>query len=592
MKETTTKKLLMLFNKREKKKLIALFFMMIVAALFETIGIGLIVPFVGIVTNPGQIQDQAVLSYLYELFNFESSTEFIIFSVGGLLAVFILKNLYLLFFQYSQFRVILNQQVKLSRQLFQEYLKKPYTFHLQRNTADLLRNVNGEVSKVFQGIIMSSFQLATEVLVITCILVLLLFTSPIATLTAFTLLGGSVFIFFRFFRKKISALGEEQQKVSGTMIKWVNQGLGASKVVKVSGKESFFINAYTGQSQIKANNSRYMKMLEQVPRLFIETLLVSVVLITMVIIVIQGKDTADLISTMALFAMAAFRLMPSITRVVAMITTIKYSQPALTVVYDDLFLNKDNSSNIALDVKTGVINKGEKSFKDSIKLSNVSYRYPEQDVNSVKNVSLTIPIGESVAFIGESGAGKTTIVDIILGLFNPEKGSVTVDGKNIAHQKSLWQQKIGYIPQSIYLSDDTIRGNIAFGIERDNINDDEVWRALEQAQLKDFVKELPKQLDTAVGENGVRLSGGQRQRIGIARALYHNPEILFMDEATSALDNETEKEIMRAIDGLKGDKTLIIIAHRLSTIKNCDTVFKMSKGELVSIENKLQKSIM
>ena len=590
--KNTVIKISSLFNKREKSKFIILFVMMIVAALFETVGIGLIVPFVGIVTNPEQIHDQTTLAYLYDFFNFQTNTEFIIFTVGILLSVFVVKNLYLLLFQYSQYRVILNQQVKLSSRLFKEYLTKPYTFHLQRNTADLLRNVNSEVSRVFQGIIMSSFQLLTEVLVITCILVLLLITSPIPTFTAFILLGGSVFIFFKIFRKKISNLGKEQQKVSGKMIKWVNQGLGASKEVKVSGKEKFFIDAYQGHSQIKANNSRYMKMLEQIPRLFIETLLVSVVLITMVIIVIQGKNTTELISTMALFAMAAFRLMPSITRVVAMMTTIKYSQPALTVVYDDLFSNKEDAIDIDLDVNTSSVNTDERFYEDAIKLKDVSYRYPNQESYSVKNVSLTIPIGQSVAFIGESGAGKTTIVDIILGLFNPEKGSVIIDEKNIIHQKTLWQKKIGYIPQSIYLSDDSIRGNVAFGIKSRNINDEEVWRALEQAQLKEFVKELPEQLDTKVGENGVRISGGQRQRIGIARALYHNPEILFMDEATSALDNETEKEIMKAIDGLRGEKTLIIIAHRLSTIENCDVVFKMSKGQLVSVENKLQKSIM
>ncbi len=222
----------------------------------------------------------------------------------------------------------------------------------------------------------------------------------------------------------------------------------------------------------------------------------------------------------------------------------------------------------------------------------MSFRYPNQEVYSIKDVSLSIPIGKSVAFIGESGAGKTTLVDIILGLFQPEKGFVLIDDKNLQDQKALWQQKIGYIPQSIFLSDDTIRGNVAFGIDKEKIEDEEVWRALDQAQLKEFIEELPDKLETKVGERGVRLSGGQRQRIGIARALYHNPEILFMDEATSALDNETEKEIMKAIDGLKGEKTLIIIAHRLSTIENCDIVFKLNQAKLVSVDNKMERSII
>src|SRR5690625_4515514 len=531
------------FDKREKRKFLILFFMMIVAALFETIGIGLIVPFVGIVVKPTIIQEQAILSYIFELFNFQSTTTFIIFSVICLLGVFVFKNLYLLIFNYAKFRVILNEQVKLSSRLFKEYLTKPYTFHLQRNTADLLRNINSEVNKVFQGIIMAGFQLLTEFLVIICIFTLLLITAPIATIVASILLSASVIFFFTFLRKKISDLGKEQQKVGGTTIKWVNQGLGASKEVKVSGKESFFINSYTGQSQIRANNSRYMKMLELIPRLFIETLLVSIILLTMLIIVFQGTSMTQLVSTMALFAMASFRLMPSITRIVSLITSIRYNQPALSVVYDDLFLNKDENINIKYTNGTAIINSGEKAFTDSIILKDVSFRYPNQKYYSLQNISLTIPIGKSIAFVGESGAGKTTLVDIILGLFPPETGEVLLDGKKLSDQKELWQQKIGYIPQSIFLSDDTIRGNVAFGIDKNNTDDMEVWRALEQAQLKEFVKELPDKLDTSIGEHGVRISGGQRQRIGIARALYHNPEILFMDEATSARSEEHTSEL-------------------------------------------------
>jgi ATP-binding cassette, subfamily B, bacterial PglK len=584
------RKLLHLFEKKEKKQLLLLFLMMIFAAIFETIGIGLIVPFVGIVTNPNIIQEQAFLAYIFKVFNFQSQTSFITFSVVILLLVFILKNLYLLFFHYVQCKLILNQQVKLSRQLFEEYLKKPYLFHLQRNSAELLRNVNEEVSKVFQGIIMSGFHLLTEMLVIFCILVLLIITSPEATIFASIILVGSVLIFFKFFRKRITFLGKENQKVSAEMIKWVNQGLGASKEVKVSGKESFFVEAYSKHSQVKANNSRYMKMLEQIPRLFIETLLVVVVLFTMLYIILQEKNTSQLIATMALFSMAAFRLLPSINRVVTMITTIRYCIPSLSLVYKDLFKNREQSSNENLPstYTNNLIDK--RIYNDCILLKEVSFRYPNQDEYTVKGVSLNIPIGQSVAIIGDSGAGKTTLVDIILGLLRPEKGSILVDGKDLYEQKYLWQQRIGYIPQNIFLTDDSIRNNVAFGIKNEDIDDTEVWRALEQAKLKEFVANLPDKLETVVGERGVRLSGGQRQRIGIARALYHNPEILFMDEATSALDNETEKEIMREFDGLKGEKTLIIIAHRLSTIENCDTVFRLKQGKIISIYNNVEQT--
>ncbi|UTR14867.1 ABC transporter ATP-binding protein/permease [Salipaludibacillus sp. LMS25] len=592
MKQTLSK-MLELFNQREKKKLVILLVMMIVAAIFETLGVGLILPFVTMITDPSIIHEQPILNGIYDFLGFQSTSTFIIFSVGFLLIVFVLKNIYLLAFFYAQYRIILNQQVKLSSRLLKEYLTKPYTFHLQRNSADLLRNVNDEVPKLFQGMILSGFQLLTEVLVIICILALLLITAPLATLTAAVLLGTSIVIFFRVFRKKINHLGKEQQVVGGKMIKWVNQSLGASKDVKVSGKEAFFINAYRTQSQIKANNGRFMKMLDQSPRLFIETILVSTVLVTMLIIIYQGADTGELITTMALFAMAAFRLMPSISRVIAMVTQIKYSQPALNVVYEDIFENRDATlDDTEAEIKRdNRINEG-RHFKDGIVLNRVSYRYPEQEEDAVKDVSLRIPIGSSVAFIGESGAGKTSIVDVILGLLPPTKGDILVDGKSIIDQRRIWQQKIGYIPQFIFLSDDSILGNVAFGIDENEIDEDAAWRALEQAQLKDFIQSLPDSIHTQIGEQGVRLSGGQRQRIGIARALYHNPEILFMDEATSALDNETEKEIMKAIDGLKGEKTLIIIAHRLTTIENCDTVFKMNHGRLVSIDNKTSTSIM
>jgi ATP-binding cassette, subfamily B, bacterial PglK len=591
----TIKKLWVLFNKRDKKKFLLLFFMMIIAAIFETAGIGLIVPFVGIVTNPNMIQEQAILSYVYEGLNFSSTKAFILFGVVVLLTVYIVKNAYLLFFYNMQYRVIFNQRVKLSSRMLKEYLTKPYTFHLQRNSAELLRNVNVEVVKVFTGIVLSSFQLLTEILVIMSILSLLTITAPLATLASGILLGGSVFVFFKIFRNKITHLGKEEQRVNRELIKWVNQGLGASKEVKVSGKDSYFVNMYDKQSEIMAKNSIYKSMLDQVPRLFIETLLVSVVLITMIIMVFQGTDMGTLVATMSLFAMAAFRLMPSINRIVAMLSTIRFSQPALTVVYNDLI--KDNrgknpmQEEAIIELKPVEVNSGEKIFRHSIKLENVFFRYPNQEEYSIKNLSLTIPIGNSVAFVGTSGAGKTTIIDNILGLLEPEKGRVFVDGKELNELLPIWKNKIGYIPQTIFLSDDTIRKNVAFGIADKDMDEKAVQKAIEDAQLKDFIDTLPEGLDTVVGERGVRLSGGQRQRIGIARALYHNPEIIFLDEATSALDNETEKEIMRSIDGLKGEKTLIIIAHRLSTIENCDIVFKVDKGKLLAVDNKLKQTM-
>ncbi|NJP38783.1 ABC transporter ATP-binding protein [Alkalicoccus luteus] len=567
-------KTLALFNKKDKKKLFIILLLMIGAALFETIGVGLMLPFVGIITNPEIVETQPIIRWIYETAGFTSHEQFVIAAVGALLTVFVIKNVYLLSFFYVQFRILLNQQVKLSSQLLKTYLRKPYTFHLQRNSSDLLRNVTAEVPKVFQGMILAVFQLLTEVLVIICIVTLLMFTAPTATMTAAGILGGSIGIFFLIFKKKISNLGTEQQRVTGTMIKWINQSLGASKDVKVSGRENFFIQAFQYYSQIKANNGRYMKMLDSAPRLFIETILVFTILITMLVIMNQGADTSELITIMALFAMAAFRLMPSITRVMALLTQIRYNKPALDIVYHDYLMENE--------VDTEQLKQTDlpRRFKYSIDAVNVSYYYPKQSEAALKNISLSIPIGSATAFIGESGSGKSTLMDTLLGLLNPSEGKIKADGKDILAMKQSWQRNIGYIPQFIFLSDDTILRNVAFGIHEADIDEKSVWRALEQAQLKSFVESLPDGIYTQIGERGARLSGGQRQRIGIARALYHDPQILFMDEATSALDSRTEKEIMNSINQLKGDKTIIIIAHRLSTIERCDKVYEMTNGVL------------
>lgn len=574
----TTKKLLSIFNKREKRNFLFLFILMVLAAVFETIGIGLIVPFVSIVTDPLKIHEIVVLSKIYEFFQFHSTTVFLIFATICLMLVFVGKNLYLILFYYLQYRFLFNQQVLKSQQLLKVYLTKPYEFHIQRNSSDLLRNVNSEVSRAFNQVIIPGFVVATEILVLVCILTLLFILQPLATLFSLLILGISVSLFLKKFRTKISVLGGIQQNANSQMIKWINQGLGASKEVKVSGKEEFFINAFTEHSKLFANSQCQYQLLYQVPRMFIETIVVATILLMMLLIILRGNDTPTLLSIIALFALAAFRLMPSITRLVSAVTMIKYNYPALEVIYEDLIDKSIVENNSNINIIQQQLNK--KEFKHSIKLENIYYRYPNQTTYNISDISLEIPIGKSVAFIGKSGAGKTTIVDLILGLLEPDKGKILVDGKELKEQYTLWQQKIGYIPQSVNLLDDSIRRNVAFGINNDKINDELVWQALKDAQMKEFVENLPDGLDTFVGERGVRLSGGQRQRIGIARALYHDPEIIFLDEATAALDNETEKEIMKAIDGLKGQKTIIIIAHRLSTIENCDIVYELHEGEL------------
>lgn len=588
----TLNKLRALFGKHEKKKFLGLFGLMIISALFETLGIGLIVPFVGILTNPKMIFENNLLSSVYNSLGFQSTQSFLIMVTIGLLVIFIMKNLYLLWFCQLQYKVIYNEQVKMSERLLTAYMMMPYIFHLHRNSAQLVRNTNYEVQKVFY-IISSVFIFLTEILVILCILILLLTLSPLATILSAVLLGVSVGLFMKVFKNKISKAGKEQQRTQGNMIKWVNQGLGAGKEVKVLGREFFFVNAYTKESKIYANAARFNTLILQIPRFYIETVVVATLLTFILVIILQSQDLSTLLSTTSVFAMAAFRLMPSINRILGAVSGMRSNKPGLDVVYNDLIVEKveKDIGEIEFENMRILINPNEKTFKNCIEICKINFKYHNAHEDAIKDVSLSIPIGKSVAFIGQSGSGKTTLVDIILGVLDPYQGSIMVDGKELSGIKQIWRKKIGYIPQFIYLSDDTIRSNVAFGLQGEDIDDNEVWRALEQAQLKKFVLSLPDKLETSVGESGVRLSGGQRQRIGIARALYHNPEILFMDEATSALDNETEKEIMKAIDGLKGEKTLIIIAHRLSTIENCDIVFEMDKGRIATINNKLNQLI-
>ncbi|MEC1695028.1 ABC transporter ATP-binding protein [Schinkia azotoformans] len=477
--------------------------------------------------------------------------------------------------------------MNLSERLFKEYLKKPYAYQLQTNSSEMVTNVNHEVSRLFNGVLIPLLFLISEIIIALGIVSLLLFVSPLPTISLALLLTISIGIFLTIFKNKLEQAGRYEQDSISQMTKWINQGLGAIKIVKVNGKESFFLEQFKKHSEVFVEALRYIQVLNQVPRLFIETIIVTAILFVMVmLLVINGKDLSVLLTTMALFSMSTFRLMPSSTKIVSSLSSIRYNYSALEIIYNDLMSMEKVSDEFASFKQSEGL--PEKYFSNEIKVDRLYFTYTEANEPCIKGISMTIPIGQSVALVGKSGSGKTTLVDLMLGLHLPDSGSIFVDGKNLADILPIWKNKVGYIPQSIYLSDDSILRNVAFGIDDRLIDVEQVWKALETAQLKEFVEKLPNQLETSVGEQGVRLSGGQRQRIGIARALYHNPEIIFLDEATSALDNDTEKEIMKAIDSLKGEKTLIIIAHRLTTIEKCDHIFEIEDGQVkvVKDENK------
>lgn len=583
-------KLLYFLDRRDRLRALTLLGMMVIGACLEGMGIGLVYAFISLLQTQEKIHQNRLLQGVYNTFGFDSTRDFLMWCGGGLVLLYLIKNIFLGFLYQTQYRFLFNRQVALSRRIFQAYLHSPYTFHLQRNSAELLRNVNNEVLWIFHHVFIPLCVVVTEALVVAAVMTVLLRQQPVASLVVLGVLGGASAIFFRVVRKKMSAAGASQQHHLGQSIKWVNQGLGGLKEAKVLGRENYFVNFYTRSSQEYAKSNRYLKFASDLPRLGNETIAVSGIMLMVILLLASGQNMQAIFPTLSLFAMASMRLAPSLNRIVSSLNSIRYFTPSVDVIYKDLVWFNEQSQSPATGAmlignasatSADQASRGALPFKHEIELRNVEYQYPGSSETSLKDISLSIPQGYSVAFVGASGAGKTTMVDVMLGLLPPTSGEVLVDGYNIHDDIRAWQHKIGYIPQPVYLSDDTIRRNIAFGLPDEQINEEDIQTALKAAQLEELIESLPEKLDTLIGEHGVRLSGGQRQRIGIARALYHDPEILVMDEATSALDNETETEITKAITHFHGQKTIIIIAHRLTTVRNCDCLFFMKNGRIV-----------
>ena len=557
-----------------------IFLLILGGGVIETSVVGLIAPFVAILNTPEIVLNQKTLRVIYDQVGATSSRQFLLWSTFGLAALYCFKSIYLAVLAYIQISFFNRKQVDISQRLLKAYLDSPYTFHLQHNSADLIRNTTGEVGQVFANVITPSLLLLAEVIVLIFITLVLITFEPISSAIAALSLFLATFIFNKLIRKQVNKQGLVRQQRSGKLLQCVTQSLGGIKETKVLGREDFFVEAYKKENQALNQSFLVLSLVNQLPPLFIEAIVMVTLLLIVAFTIIQDKEISIVLQTISLFAIAALRLMPSIKRILAAVTTIRYYKYSVDVVYQDLVDIEIERNKLHSSIPQQLI---PMQFETNIQLQNIDYQYPNSKEQSLKNVSLTIPKGHTVGFVGSSGAGKTTIVDIILGLLIPSQGQVVVDGKNIQTNLINWQQHIGYIPQSIHLSDDTIRNNIAFGIPDEQIIEEQVWIALEAAQLKEMVCNLPEQLDTVVGERGIRLSGGQRQRIGIARALYHNPDVLIMDEATAALDNATERDFVQALEAMSGKKTIIMIAHRLSTVKNCDQLYLIKEGQITDV---------
>jgi len=571
-----------LLDSRDRLEFLFIVALTLVGAIAETLGVGVIPSFVGLLGSAKAVREVGVVGWAYNFAGFEDYRTFVQWACVALMGLYIGKNGYLVWLNYLQTQFIFRKQSKVSQLLLSRYLQQPYPFHLQRNTADLLRNINVEIPNLFNEVMRDVMILLTESLIAICISLLLLFAEPFSSLIAVSLLVVAMVVFYQGFQRRIELWGRRQHRHIGRMIQWVNQGLGSIKETKVLGRELYFLERYSFHVDRYTQATQRIQFVNKLPRLFIETLAVVCLLTVLIVDLTQGRRPRSLLLLLTLFAAAAFRLMMSLNRIVAAVTTIRFYSKALDAVHDDIVaVPRDENFLAKRESLPGYIQ--PQNFQKSIVLDQVSYVYPGAKTLSLNSISLQIERGEAIGLAGPSGAGKTTLVDLLLGLLQPMAGQVLVDSKPVERDLLAWQRQVGYIPQQVYLSDDTIRRNVAFGIADADIDDSRVWQVLRLAQLEDFIRGLPMRLNTRVGEQGVRISGGQRQRIAIARALYHNPEVVVMDEATAALDNGTEREIVRAMEGLIGKKTLIVIAHRLSTIRNCDRIYWMKEGAIADV---------
>jgi ATP-binding cassette subfamily C protein len=554
-----------------------LFLLMLVAACLEVVGIGMIPAFVAIVADPDRVMAVERLQPVFNYLGIISAKDLLIWGSLALVSVFVIKSLYIIAFNYFESRFVFNRRYALTHRLMGVYMHAPYTFHLKRNTAELFRNVNTEIHVFINSVFTSLFKISREAVMAMAILIFLFVVEPLITLLVISLSGFGAGLFILLNKKKMKEYGEIEQGLRMETVKVIYEGLGGIKDARVLNREGEFIERYRIKARESTRLMTYIRFIQQIPRPVVETTAVVGMLMVSVLLVWQNRAMSDIIPILTLFAMATVRLMPSVQQIVAMYTTLRYNIVSIDPIYNDLKELEKENINFIKDRE----NKKPLELGKEIEIRNLSYQYPESTEQALQHVSIIIPKGQAVAFVGSSGAGKTTLVDVILGLLEPDEGEIMVDGTNIKGNISAWQRNIGYIPQSIYLADETLRSNIAFGLPESKIDDEKVIRAVKLAQLETLVNRLPEGLDTLIGENGTRLSGGQRQRVGIARALYHDPKVLIMDEATSSLDNITEKQITNAIHSLKGERTLIIIAHRLTTVKNCDKLYFMEEGKII-----------
>ena len=571
-------KLKMIFPQRERKYFVVLFFLTLIGTAFDFLGVSLILPLVNLLVSPERLAGKRWYVLLTKLIPVQDPNTLLLILVLVIMAVYILKNLYAIYMSVVQGIFLARNRINTSAKLLDCYMQKPYSFHLQHNSAEVIRSINHDVSGAYE-IVSSIMSLITQGLITTLLIIYLILVDPMLTVSIVAGLGAYSLAYFLFVRKRLASAGEESRRLSVRMYKAIYQAVGGIKEVKVMGRERFFVDAYANNGNDFVSIRRRYVILSGVPKRLVEILCIGGVLGLVAIRIATKQDLSAIVGSLSAFAVAAIKLIPSVNGINSTINGISYRMPSLNGVCELI------DDNWGADIGKARLDSSNRSRSTAskradIRVEHVSFRYPEAERPVLNDVDLTIRAGSSVGIVGVTGAGKTTLVDVILGLLEPQQGKILYDGQDIRNDYADWQSRIGYIPQNIYLIDDSIRTNVALGVYEDQIDDARVWKALDDAQLGDFVRGLKNGLDTAIGELGVRISGGQRQRIGIARALYNDPDILFLDEATAALDTATERAVMDSVNALSRKKTCIIIAHRLSTIENCDEIYEVKDGKL------------
>ena len=571
------KKLRYIFDRKDKIRLVGLAVMMIIGSVLELLAVAVFNPFIEVMMQTSTIEDDSFLRIFFQHIHLNGTEQYLVVLSAMIAVIYLVKNIYLSFEQNAILSFSYTTRMNLATRLLTTYMNEPYTFHLSKNIAEMQRCLQSDTSQ-FMTLISSGLQLTVEMVTCLALAAYLFHTSHSITVVIGVLLLMCIGFFFIISKKVSSRLGRQNEHYNAKLFQWINQSLGGIKELKILQREEFFIDSYRTNYKKLIWGARVNELIAALPKYIVETVAMVGLVFAIIIKLLFGHGALEtFIPQIAVFAVAAFRLLPSVGRVNAYINSIMYNKASLDMIYDDL-------KEIDSTPLQGAEWQGEKEnwvFTKGVTVEHVTYHYPDSEIEVLQDISLEIPKGKTIALIGPSGAGKTTLADIILGLLPPASGNVRMDQHDVYKNLRTWREKLGYIPQAIYLSDDTIRNNIAFGIYEDQIDDEAIWNALEKAQLKEFVQGLEKGLDTYVGDRGVRLSGGQRQRIGIARALYHDPEILVLDEATSALDSSTEQAVMESIESLQGLKTMIIIAHRLTTIRNADLVYEVSDKSVI-----------